>query len=363
MSHSARLIAVLITIALAAAAAAGALSVLRNDSISDDETPEDDVSKSGFMGGPASGALYLSGKTLSRVDLDSGATERIGRMPTLDVHASPVTPWLAYVVPRAPQTEQEPDFISDPVLRVINVDTNKDREIGDGFNPLWHPAAPKLAYLQPTVERQCSGESCEGLFEIATFDVTTGERAVLTKPGRLNPLAWSGEQVLFADAADLSTTYSVGPDGALDTVDLAPSELWDASPDGRFLVRSAPGEAALIDLETNDETAIEVGNGVLAEGAWAPDSRHFAAAVLNEGRTKAHAVVVDASDGGITPYTVALPGVLNVRWSPDAREFGFLTFVGATNRVELNRCQVDRAASDCTIVGEQLRRTSLLRFD
>ena len=361
MSHSARLIAVLITIALAAAAAAGALSVLRNDSVSDDETPED-VSKSGFTGGPATGALYLSGKTLSRVDFDSGATERIGRMPTLDVYASPVTQWLAYVVPRTPLTEQEPDFISDPVLRVINVDTSKDREIGDGFNPLWHPAAPKLAYLQPTVERQCSGESCEGLFEVATYDVTTGERAVLTKPGRLNLLAWSGERVLFADAADLSTTFSVGPDGALQTVDLAPSELWDASPDGRFLVRSAPGEAALIDLETNDETDIDIGNGVLAEGAWAPDSRHFAAAVLNEGRTRARAVVVDVTDGGITPYTADLPGVLNVRWSPDGREFGFLTFVGATNRVQLNRCPVDRAA-DCTTVGKELRRTSLLRFD
>lgn len=357
-----RLIAVLIAVALSAAAAAGALSVLGNSSASDDERPEVEQSKPAFIDGPATGALYLSGNALTSLDFDSGVTRRIGRMATLDVHASPVTPWLAYVVPRTPQTEQEPDFISDPVLRVINVDTSKDREIGDGFNPLWHPASPKLAYLRPIVERRCSGESCRGVFEIVTYDVTTGERAVLTKPGRLNLLAWSGERVLFADAHDLSATYSVGSDGALETLDLPPSELWDASPDGRYLVRSAPGEAVLIDLETNDETGIDIGPGVLAEGAWAPDSRRFAAAVLNEGRTRARAVVVDTADGGVTPYTSHLPGVLNVRWSPDAREFGFLTFVGATNRVEINRCPVDRP-SGCIPVGEALRRATLLRFE
>ncbi|MGH2828046.1 MAG: hypothetical protein ACRDKF_13875 [Actinomycetota bacterium] len=362
MYPSTRLIAVLIVVALSAAAAAGALSVLRNSSASDGERPEVKQSKPAIIGGPTTGALYLSGKALASLDFDSGTTRRIGRMPTLDVHASPVTPWLSYVVPRTPQTEQEPDFVSDPVLRVINVDTSEDREIGDGFNPLWHPALPKLAYLRPIVERRCSGENCRGLFEIVTYDVITGERTVLTKPGRLNLLAWSGERVLFADAHDLSATYSVGSDGTLETFDLPPSELWDASPDGRYLVRSAPGEAALIDLETNDETGIHIGPGVLAEGAWAPDSRRFAAAVLNEGRTRARAVVVDAADGGVTPYTSNLPGVLNVRWSPDAREFGFLTFVGATNRVEINRCPVDRP-SDCIIVGDALRRATLLRFE
>ena len=362
MYPSTRLISVLIAVAMSAAAVAVALSVLGGSSASDDERPEVRQSKPGFTGGPATGALYLSGRALTSVDFDTGTTQRIGRMPTLDVHASPVTPWLAYVVPRTPQTEQEPDFISDPVLRAVNVNTRKDREIGDGFNPLWHPATPKLAYLQPIVERRCSGESCRGFFQVVTYDVTTGERAVLTEPGRLNLLAWSGERVLFADAQDLSATYSVGTDGALETLDLPPSELWDASPDGRYLVRSAPGEAALVDLETNDETGIDIGRGVLAEGNWAPDSRRFAAAVLNEGRTRARAVVVDAADGGITSYTSNLPGVLNVRWSPDAREFGFLTFIGATNRVEINRCPVDRA-TDCVTVGEALRHTTLLRFD
>lgn len=356
-----RLIAIVLVVALASA---GAFAVLGGGSASDDGLRDGNGSPSDFDSrGPATGALYLSRKTLSRIDLDSGASERIGRMPTMDVFASPVTPWLAYVVPREPQKEQEPDFIPDPVLRVINVDTGKDREIGDGFNPLWHPVAPKLAYLRPIVERECSGESCTGLFEISTYDVNSGARAVLTDPGRLNLLAWSGERVLFADEADLSVTFSVDMEGAVETLDLAPSELWDASPNGRYLVRSAPGDAALIDLETNDETDIDIGNGVLSEGAWAPNSRLFAASVLNGARTRARAVLVALSDGGITTYTENLPGVLNVRWSTDSREFGFLTFVGATNQVELNRCPVDHAAPDCTTVGETLRRTTLLRFD
>jgi hypothetical protein len=356
-----RLIAVLVVVALAAG---GTFAVLGGGPASDDPSRDTDRSTPGVdAGGPATGALYLSGKTLNRVDFTSGESERIGRMPTVDVFASPITPWLAYVVPRTPQIEQEPDFIPDPMLRVINVDTSKDREIGDGFNPLWHPIAPKLAYLQPITERQCSGESCTGLFEIATYDVTSGERAVLTEPGRFNLLAWAGERVLFADEDDLSVTFGVDESGALETFDLAPNELWDASPDGRYLVRSAPGDAALIDLETNDETDINIGGGVLSEGAWAPTSRLIAAAVLNGDRTRARAVLIDASDGGITIYTANLPAVLNLRWSPDSREFGFLTFVGATNQVELNRCPVDHAASDCTTVGETLRRTTLLRLD
>ena len=356
-----RLIAILLVVVLAAA---GAFAVLGGGSASDDEPRDTNGSTSDVESrGPATGALYLSGKTLNHVDLDSGGSERIGRMPTTDVFASPVTSWLAYVVPRTPQKEQEPDFIPDPVLRVINVDTSKDREIGDGFNPLWHPTEPKLAYLQPVIERECSGESCTGQFEIATYDVASGARAVLTEPGSLNLLAWSGERVLFANEADLSVTFSVDMEGNVETLDLAPNELWDASPDGRYLVRSAPGEAALIDLETNDETKIDIGNGVLSEGAWAPNSRLIAAAVLNGNRTRARAVLVGLTDGGITTYTQNLPGVLNVRWSPDSREFGFLTFVGATNQVELNRCSVDQAASDCTTVGETLRRTTLLRFD
>jgi len=356
-----RLTAVVVVVALAAA---GALAVLGGGPASDD--PSRDTARSTpavDASGPATGALYLSGKTLSRIDFASGANERIGRMPTVDVFASPVTPWLAYVVPRTPQIEEEPDFIADPVLRVINVDTSKDREIGDGFNPMWHPAEPKLAYLQPITERQCSGESCRGLFEIATYDVSSGERAVLTEPGRLNLLAWSGDRVLFANEGDLSVTSSVDTNGALGTLDLPPNELWDASPDGRYLVRSAPGDAALIDLETNDETDINIGSGVLSEGAWAPNSQLIAATVLNGNRTRARAVLIDASDGGITRFTANLPGVLNLRWSPDAREFGFLTFVGATNQVELNRCPVDHAAPDCTTVGETLRRTTLLRLD
>lgn len=356
-----RLISVLVAVALAAA---GAFAVLRDDTAPDDASRDPNRPTSDLDArAPATGALYLSGKTLSRVSFDSGSSERIGRMPTMDVHASPVTPWLAYVVPRTPQIEQDPDFISDPLLRVINADTSKDRAIGGGFNPLWHPVAPKLAYLQPIAERQCSGESCRGLFEIATYDVTSGERAVLTEPGRLNLLAWSDERVLFADEGDLSVTFSVDANGAMETLDLAPNELWDASPDGRYLVRSAPGDAALIDLETNEEIGIDIGNGVLAEGAWAPDSRRIAAAALNGDRTRARAVLIDASDGGITPYSANVPGVLNVRWSPDSREFGFLTFVGATNQVELNRCPVDAEESVCEVVGAAVRHATLLRFE
>jgi len=104
-----------------------------------------------------------------------------------------------------------------------------------------------------------------------------------------------------------------------------------------FCCSSSPGTAVLVDLETNNETSIEIGSGVLSEGAWASNSRLFVAAVLNGTRTRARAALVALSDGGVTTYTQNLLGLLNVLWSLDSCEFGFLTFVGATNQVELNR--------------------------
>lgn len=359
-----RLVAVGLVVALGGAAALATLSSVTapDDAPITDDSPEttDAAQPEEAAGGPATGALYLSGATLNRLDLSSGRVERIGRMPTLDVHASPSTPWLAYIVPRTPAIEQEADFIADPVLRIINTDTNKDREVGDGFNPLWHATAPKLAYLEPVADRRCSGETCEGRFKVATYDVESSERMVLTPAGRYNLLAWSGERVLFSDGGDLSVTFAVDLSGEVERIDIAPSELWDASPDGRYLVRSAPGSASLIDLASGDEAGIDVGRGVLSDGSWSPDSKRFAAALLNGPRTRARVVLVDVPEGTTTSFTDALPGVRDVRWAPDAAAFGFLTFAGATNRVEINRCSV---GGGCEVAGGELRRTTLLRLE
>jgi len=354
MTSSVRLFAVLILVAVATAGAFIALNA------SDTDPAPDPVE---FEEGPATGAVYVADGNLFRMKLDSETPKLIGRTPTSDVHASQSSPWIAYIVPRDPPTEQDPDFIPAPILRLFNPQTSEDFEVGSGFNPLWHPSAPQFVFLRPIVERHCSGERCEGLFEVVTFDTRSRQEKVVTSPGRFNLLAWSGERVLAADEADLSATTSIGLDGQIERLDIEPSELWDASPDGRYIVRSSPGDASLIDLESGDKTAIDVGEGVLATGAWSPDSHHIAAAVLNRPRTRARAVVIAADDGRVEGFTGHLPGVLNVVWGPDGREFGFLTFVGSSNRLEINLCSSADGRSSCAIIGPPLQRATLLRFE
>jgi Tol biopolymer transport system component len=307
---------------------------------------------------PATSALYLSGDSLARLELGSGELRRIGRSPTRDVFASNSGSWLAYVVSGGTAAEEH-DFLLEPILQAINLDSGDKVELGPGFSPLWHPTAAKLAYLRPVGSAQCSGEGCSGLFDVVVHDMQTSMSSVLAE-GRYSLLGWSDDRVLVADQNDLSTTRSLGPRGDAEPLDVAPSELWDASPDGRWLLKSASEGVTLVDTRDGRQRSIEV-EGVLGDGAWSPDSRYVAVGVLNDARTRTHAVLIDVDDGEVTEITPALPGILDLTWGPDSRQFAFLTFVGRSNRTELSLCSTE--GRTCEIVGEPQRRTILLRLE
>ena len=308
----------------------------------------------------ASSALYLDGDTLSRLDLDSGTARAIGRTPTSDVHASESSPWVVYVVSGDGEEGSE-DFLAAPVLRAINIETGATSDIGPGFNPLWHPTETRLAYLKPIVRRQCSGEQCEGFIEIIVHDPETGDSTVLTEPGRFNLLAWSGERLLAADETDLAVTLSLRSKDDVERLDLEPSELWAASPDGRWLVRTGSDGATLVDLDGGSERNLPIGDGILADGTWSPDSKHIVAGVLNQARTKTSALLIDVPDGDVQEITGELPGILDVTWTSDGDQFAFLTFVNRSNRTELNLCSIANAR--CQVVGAPLQRAILLRLE
>jgi hypothetical protein len=308
---------------------------------------------------PATSALYLSGDTLARLELDSGELRRIGRSPTRDVFASNAGSWVAYVV-SGDATAEEHDFVAEPILQAIDLDSGHKVELGSGLSPLWHPTDTKLAYLRPVSSAQCSGEGCIGRFDVVVYDVETAASTEVAEAGHYGLLGWSGDRVLVADESDLSTTRSLGPEGDSQLVDVAPADLWDASPDGRWLLKNASGGVTLVDTQGDRQRLLEVG-GVLGDGAWSPDSRYVAVGVLNEARTRTRAVLIDVADGGVAEVTPALPGILDLTWGPGSSEFGFLTFVGRSNRTELNLCSTEGRA--CEIVGEPQRRTILLRLE
>ena len=357
MSISGRLVAMLLVVVLTVV---GAMIVLRDsDSGSNPQPAPRATSSQPAPRVSATSALYLSDDSLSRLDLDSGTSRAIGRTPTSDIHASQSSPWVVYVVSGAEEEGGE-DLLATPVLRAINIETGATTNIGAGFNPLWHPTETRLAYLRPIVRRQCSGERCEGLMEIVVFDPETEVSTVLTEPGRFNLLAWSGERVLAADETDLGVTLSLRSKEDVEGLNLEPSELWDASPDGRWLVRAASDGAVLVDLDGGYERALPMGDGILADGTWSPDSKQIVAGVLNEARTKTRAVLIDIPGGEVKEVTQELPGILDVTWTPDGSQFAFLTFVSRSNRTELNLCSVD---SRCEVVGPPLQRAILLRLE
>jgi hypothetical protein len=349
MSISNRVVAISLVLMFAVA---GSLIALRDPA---SEPPSRTVPSTA-----ATSALYVGDGRLARLDLDSGTTRLIGRTPTTDVYASESSDWIAYAV-AGDGAQGGEDFLAEPVLRAINVETRASTEIGPGFNPLWHPTETRLAYLRPIARRQCSGESCEGLLEVVVYDPESKDETVLTDPGRFNLLAWSAGRVLVADESDLSVTLSLGSHGDVERLDLEPSEFWDASPDGRWLLRSALNGATLVDLGSGRERGLALDNGVLADGAWSPDSEHIVAGVLTKERTRTRAVLIDVPAAGVHEITGELAGILGVTWAANSRQFGFLTFVGRSNRTELNLCSLKDIR--CEIVGPPLSRTILLRLE
>jgi hypothetical protein len=167
--------------------------------------------------------------------------------------------------------------------------------------------------------------------------------------------------VLVADESDLSVTLSIGSHGDVERLDLEPSEFWDASPDGRWLLRSALDGATLVDLNSDRERGLALDKGVLADGAWSPDSEHIVAGVLTEERTRTRAVLIDVPAGDAHEITDEVAGILGVTWASNSRQVGFLTFVGRSNRTELNLCSLKDIR--CEVVGSPLRRAILLRLE
>jgi hypothetical protein len=306
----------------------------------------------------ARGLLYLRNLELRRIDLRSGRDVRIGAMPTKDVVASRVSPWLAYVVPQRPQPGARPDFVPDPLLRAVDIESGEDRLVGPGFSPLWHPARDWVAYLHPHERRRCLGERCDGLSTIAVYDPATDEATTLTRPGRFVLLGWSGDDIVFSNEADLSSTLTVGPDGTFAALPLPPSEYWGAAPNGSLLLRSRPGRAVVLSPSGEPLRRLGIGREALAEGAWSPNGDRIAAVVLdNRGRSTVS--LVDPRSGSISALERA--EATTFTWHETSKSFAFVAADPQAFRADLMLCEI--GAAECESVGRGPARISLLRLE
>ena len=249
--------------------------------------------------------LFLRGATLTRLDLATGKSARVGTFPTTDVHAAPVEPYVAYVVGSGPPGATE-DFVRDPELRVLDLDSRAEDNAGAGVAPMWNPTGTLVAYLRPTAERGCEAEACSGLRQVLTFDPGTGRTEVLSAPGHWTLLGWTGDRVLAADRSALDGTASLGS-GRPRRLPIAPSEVWGGSPDGHWLLATGPTGTRFLELgpggsPTGEEVEITL-PGRLADGAWASDSSRVAVVLL--GRAGVRRAVVFGPDA---PKPRTIPG-------------------------------------------------------
>lgn len=270
--------------------------------------------------------LLLSRKTeVVRVDLDTGAEELVVDVPTAGVHAAPLTRWIAYVT----SGPKDDDFASDPELLLYDPAAGRTTSAGPGLAPVWSADGTRLAYLRPVEPRDCFGEECRGAVVLGLVEPGTGEPSTVLEPGRYSVLGWAGDRVLVSDFDDTSRIVVASPDGAAGFLDLAPSELWEASPDGRWILAQTDNGTELLSLDGTELGAeripVDLGGRALLEARWSPDSALIAALTADPERPAArHEIVLFSSDDPRATTVDGTRGALGGPvWSADGRAIAF----------------------------------------
>jgi hypothetical protein len=306
---------------------------------------------------------YLEGSTLHRVEVSSGKSQRAARLPSPDVWAAPEGAWLAAVVDARPRPGDS-DFARYPSLRLVDEASGRSRPLGPGLTPLWSPSGDRLAWLRPVEERACFGEACAGSVEVVSAEVPGGRPRRLLGPGRWGLLAWAGDRLLVSRRADLRSIMAVAPDGRVRTLPLPPSEVWGATPDGRWLVRSARDGVDFLPLTPGPEAFGVALGGVLAEGTWSPSGERLAAIQLKStagGVPRSRVVLISTRARALRPLRGSAGAAGNVLWSPDETRVAFARTAGRrAGRLEAVVCEV--ATGACRTLMSWVRGVVLLRL-
>jgi hypothetical protein len=233
---------------------------------------------------PPSSLIYLRENTLVSLDLDDGSKEELGTFPSQDVFAYGED----FVV--VEDRGRGDDFAERPVLTIRDVSGAMVDSFGSGFSPLvGHHGA--VAFLRPSTERVCEGETCVGGIQVMVGDGTGSTPRRLLPPGDWGLLAWAGENLLVADGQQPETALLVGPTGEVQALPVAPNEIWDSSGSIAIVVEE---RVATMDLATGAKTVLEIG-GSLADGIVIGDE----ALAVELGRRSSRLVSISLEDGRI----------------------------------------------------------------
>ncbi|HEX2196516.1 MAG TPA: hypothetical protein VHJ76_06280 [Actinomycetota bacterium] len=325
-------------------------------------------------GGPNE-VLYLSGTTLIRRNLETQREEPAGTVPTPSVYASPASHWIAYVTSKV---SAEADFAAAPVLTLHDLSTDEKEKHGAGVAPVWNPRGTHVAFLRPVQPRECQGETCSGEVQIGVVEAATGEESLLLDPGRYSILGWAGEHILVSDFIDPSRTIVVSLDGEAGELGMPAGQYWDASPDGRWVVKANAKKTEFISIEGgelgDERVTVELGDYRLLEGAWAHDSSRVAAVVsVDEGKGKRERLVPQKESTRVVTFSPEDPRPQTVEgtfgatgtilWSVDNEGVVFASLLDPRRALfQATYCALGNESS-CEIVTSWTEGVALLRTE
>ncbi|HEX2293801.1 MAG TPA: hypothetical protein VHN37_00655 [Actinomycetota bacterium] len=321
-----------------------------------------------FEGGPDE-LLYLSGTSLVRRNLENGREEPAGTIETPSVYPAAGSSWIAYVTAKA----SDQDFAAEPVLHLYDPVNDEKARYGAGVAPVWHPSGSHVAFLRPVEPRDCQGETCSGEVQIGVVEAGTGEESLLLDRGTYSILGWAGEWVLVSDFEDPSTITAVTLDDERQVVGIPASQYWDASPDGRWIVKTNEKKTEFVSFDdgklAEERVTVELGDYRLLEGAWAHDSSRVAAVVGETKRTDRGGTedtrVVTFSPEEPEPVTVGetFGATGSILWSVDNDSIVFTSLLDPKRALfQAQHCALGNQ-SGCEVVTSWTEGVALLRTE
>ena len=361
-------------LAAAALIAIGLVLMLGDDDESGGSAATAGNAASSLEGGPNE-ILYLSGTSLIRRNLEADQEEPVATLPTPSVYASPGSHWIAYITSKV---SAEADFAAVPVLHLYDLENDAKEKYGAGVAPVWNPAGTHVAFLRPVQPRDCQGESCSGDVQVGVVEAATGEESLLLDPGTYSILGWAGERVLVSDFADPTKTISVSLDDERGDLGMPASQYWDASPDGRWVVKANAKKTEFISIEGDElgdeRVTVELDDYRLLEGAWAHDSSQVAAVVSLEekprnrsrgaaAQTSTRIVTFSPDDPEPKTLEATFGATGTVLWAVDNEGIVFASLLDPKRALfQAKYCSVGNETS-CRIVTSWTEGVALLRTE
>ena len=368
MRFNERSFVVLVAVVLVAGAVVAAMLLLGGDDAGDDEAEDgtsanlDGNAAAAFEEGPDE-IVMLSGTSIVRQMIKSPEQEILKNVKTQSVYAAPGSSWVAYVKSKAGE-----DFAGQPELLLYDVETEEKTKLGPGVAPVWNRTGTHVAFIEPVEPRNCIAEECSGDVRIRIADVATGEGETYLDPGTYSILGWAGAHVLVSDFARPDRIISLSVDGETAELDFPATQYWDASPDGRWLIKTNDKKTEFVEFSDGrlgtERVAIELGKLQLLEGTWSHDSEAVAA-VVAAGPGVADSSVVTFSPDDPEPRMVAesVGAVGDILWSADNEKLVFGKLVDKkSSLIQAASCPVGNPG-DCKSVISWTEGIILLRTE